>query len=374
MKNKLKIPPVSPLIGADFSTFFRVLSNGKVKPGRWFHVILSSLIILIFSPFRLIDFFWFRQQQRKKRISAQPVFILGHWRSGTTFLHNLLCQLEKVSFVTTYQSVFPHHLKSKAVIGRFMKTAMPSRRPGDNIKMDIDYPQEDEYALSNSTFASFYHFFYYPKKYRAFYQKYVRFENSSPAFKKYWAKKYHTVVMKAILNTGNAAIILKNPVNTARIPTLLQMYPQAKFIHIVRNPVTVYCSTKKFFSAVIPTLSFQKITPGEISQLIFWLYESIMHDFFNEKQQIPEKQFYEIRYETLLEKPDEVLEKLIHTLKIPFSEKDKLQISRYLKSQRTHKTDKYTLRRKEWDYLQKHWGFAMKQWNYSIPENVQIVD
>jgi len=374
MKDRLKIPPVSPLIGANFTTFLKVIANGKVKPSRWPHLILTSMLILLFSPFRLLDFFWFRISLKNKPLTSPPVFILGHWRSGTTFLHNLLCQIDDAAFVTTFQSVFPHHLKSKALIGAFMKKAMPSRRPGDNIKMDIDYPQEEEYALSNATDISFYHFFYYPQKYRYFYQQTVRFENMQAKTIRSWKNTYHKIIQKACANTNGKIPILKNPVNTSRIPLLLQHYPDSRFIHIVRNPVSVYCSTKKFFSAIIPTLSFQPVTTGEIGEMIFWLYEKMMRDYLNERNRIPEKQHYELHYETLLRQPEKELEKLMYSLEIPFSKKDRQRISEYLKTQRSHKTDHYKLSRKELDYLLDHWGFAMEQWGYSIPENVEIID
>src|SRR5678816_885369 len=37
-----------------------------------------------------------------------PLFVLGHWRSGTTHLHNLLAVDDRFAFPNNYQALFPH--------------------------------------------------------------------------------------------------------------------------------------------------------------------------------------------------------------------------------------------------------------------------
>ena len=38
-----------------------------------------------------------------------PLFVLGHWRSGTTHLHNLLAQdIDQFAYANTYQVINPH--------------------------------------------------------------------------------------------------------------------------------------------------------------------------------------------------------------------------------------------------------------------------
>jgi hypothetical protein len=106
-------------------------------------------------------------------MEKDPVFILGHWRSGTTFLHNMLCSDPQSAYVSTYQSVFPDNLASQAIFKTFMKMNLPEKRPSDNVKLGIDLPQEDEFALSNMIADSFYHFFYFPEKYRDYYTRSV---------------------------------------------------------------------------------------------------------------------------------------------------------------------------------------------------------
>ena len=50
----------------------------------------------------------YRKLLADKPLEHDPVFILGHWRSGTTFMHNVFSCDKHFGYNTTYQTVFPH--------------------------------------------------------------------------------------------------------------------------------------------------------------------------------------------------------------------------------------------------------------------------
>jgi hypothetical protein len=84
-----------------------------------------------------------------------PLFVLGHWRSGTTHLHNLLTTDGRFAFPNNYQSFYPHtFLSTEAGSSRLLELFFPKRRPMDNIEWDMRSPQEDEFALCVSSFKS----------------------------------------------------------------------------------------------------------------------------------------------------------------------------------------------------------------------------
>ncbi len=331
-------------------------------------------IILLAAPFQLFDYFYFSKKVDRFQLKTPPLFILGHWRSGTTLLHNLLCKDPRAAYVTTYHSVFPLHLKSRPFFGLFMKQLMPEYRPGDNIKMNIAYPQEDEYALSNMTHTAFYHAFYFPREWPALYEKYVRFKGLSLKEIRLWEKKYHELVVKACLNSGGEWPILKNPVNTARIPKLLPLYPEACFVHIVRHPVEVFSSSMKFFSAVIPALSFQKISREDIRQMILSVYEKLMKDYLNDKSLIPKEHLYELQYEKLIRNPVKEIIALYRYFHWEPSPRFVAALQKAVSEQKYHKTDHYLLTKTEWETIRNRWGFAFQEWGYdSSPKNVKII-
>ena len=177
--DEFKIPPVSTLIGSSIKNYFKILSQGKIAPKYYFKIFLSTIVVLIATPFHLWENLWYHKKLKNLKLQKPPLFILGHWRSGTTLLHNMLTKDPSAAYMTTYQGVFPNNLTSKWLFRTFMKINMPERRPSDGVKLDINYPQEDEFAFSNSQWNAYYNFFYFPQNYNTYYEKAVHHKNLS---------------------------------------------------------------------------------------------------------------------------------------------------------------------------------------------------
>ena len=336
--------------------------------------LLTLLVILISTPFQVYEYFYFRKKVRKYKIKKAPVFIIGHWRSGTTHLHNLLCKDPANGFTTTYQAVFPNNLKSKWIFKTFMKLNMPEKRPADNVQLSTDFPQEEEYALSNMTHSSFYHFFYFPSINEELYEKYVRFNGISVIEKNKLKRKYHELLVKAALNTGKDQLIIKNPVNTGRIKLLLEMYPDAKFIHIYRDPIVTYLSAVKFFKSLLPTTSLENYQDEFIIKTIIQNYKKLMHDYFETKNLIPTGNLYEIKFEEFDEDNLLHLKEIYDKLELETWEEAEPHVKKYIQAQKHYRKNMYKITRVELDLLMNEWGFAMEKFNYRIPENLEIIE
>ena len=53
--------------------------------------------------------------------------------------------------------------------------------------------------------------------------------------------------LKSLAIAHKKRLILKSPTHTSRIGTLAEMFPKARFLHIVRDPRSVYPSTMKLW-------------------------------------------------------------------------------------------------------------------------------
>ena len=159
--SSFKLPFISPLAGTTLGNLARVVKGNRIAPRYYFKVVVTFIFILISSAFQWIDLLILGRKIRNYSFRESPLFIIGHWRSGTTLLHNLLSQDPAAGFVNTYQAVFPNNLKSEWIFKTFMRIFMPKERPGDSVEISVNLPQEEEYALSNITHRSFYHFFYF---------------------------------------------------------------------------------------------------------------------------------------------------------------------------------------------------------------------
>ena len=336
-------------------------------------LLLTLLIILISTPFQVYEYFYFRDKIKKYKFKEPPIFIIGHWRSGTTHLHNLICKDPANGFATTYQAVFPNNLKSKWIFRTFMKLNMPEKRPADNVRLSTDFPQEEEFALGNMTHATFYHFFYFPSINDWLYEKYLRLNGISTIEKNKVNNKYHELLVKAALNTGKDQLVVKNPANTARIKQLLEMYPDAKFIHIYRNPIVTYLSTIKFFSSLLPTTSLEEYNDEYIVNTIIKNYKKLMNDFFETKSLIPEENLLEIKFEEFEQENLFQIKEIYEKLKLETWDTAEPHFKEYIQDQKHYKKNKYKITRTELNLLLNEWGFAMKKLNYQIPENLEIV-
>ena len=368
-----KIPPVSTVIGSTIPNFFRVLSMGSVKWAMIPKLCLTFIVILISTPFQIYEYFFCRKKIRNFKFAKPPIFIIGHWRSGTTHLHNILCKDPTHGFVTTYQGVFPNNMKSKWIFRTFMKLHIPEKRPSDNVKLSPDFPQEEEFALGNMTDATFYHFFYFPSLNDILYKKFVRMDGISKKTRDGLKKKYHELLVKASLNTRRDQLVVKNPMNTAKIKFLLEMYPDAKFIHIYRNPIITYLSTEKFFSSLLPATCLENYEDGYITEKIILNYQNLMEDYFETKNLIPEENLYEIKFEEFDEDNLLHLKEIYDQFRLGTWDDAKLYFESYAKAQKHYKKNEYTISKSKLDILQKEWGFAMKQLGYELPENLKVV-
>jgi hypothetical protein len=174
---------------------------------------------------------------------APPLIILGIWRSGTTHLHNLLAQDDRFAYPTTYQTSFPHtFLTTERMSTRLLGFSLPEKRPMDNVKFGFAEPQEDEFALCSMTGRALPMAWAFPRQ-AGHYGRYLTLRDASADEVAEWKSSLLWLMRKLSFKYGRP-LLLKSPGHTCRIKPLLQLFPQAKFVHIHRNPYDVLRSTR----------------------------------------------------------------------------------------------------------------------------------
>ncbi len=364
---------ISTLTGSTFINFVRALIGNKPPIKFYPKLSLSAGISMLVSGFAPIEKMLFRRQAKAVSFQPPPLFIIGHWRSGTTFLHNLLSQDPQFAYFTTYQSLFPHTaLLGQHIFKPFIKGILPKHRPVDGIKLAADFPQEEEFALGNMNPYCFYYWWYFPDKLREYYRKYVLFEGISQKAEKQWNKDYRLLASKAMLNTDGQILLSKNPPNSARISVLNKLFPGARFLHIYRNPVEVYLSTKKFFLSTLPDLALNDYREEDIIDDIFYLYRNLMHQLIKQSKLLDEAHIVSIRYEDFVADPMSAIESLYQQFNLHHFALAKPRFKQYIRSQTTHRTGQYSIRKSELNRIMDEWGFAMDAFNYKIPKDIKV--
>jgi hypothetical protein len=92
---------------------------------------------------------------------------------------------------------------------------------------------------------------------------------------------------------------LKSPHHTCRIKLLLDMFPDARFVHIHRNPYKVFQSSRRQIAVALRTNCLQHPDTQSIDAMIIRRYKMMYDVFFEERDLIPEGRFHEVSYEEL---------------------------------------------------------------------------
>ena len=84
--------PVNTLVGADWKTFKTVTEGQHIAADKKTKFFLTKAICRLLSVCVPLQERKYQKQLAGKAIENDPLFILGHWRSGTTFVHNIFAQ------------------------------------------------------------------------------------------------------------------------------------------------------------------------------------------------------------------------------------------------------------------------------------------
>ncbi len=356
--------PITSLSGSKISVFLRLTKKYGIEKRyyvRWFNSFLVSCICTIFG--------WFDQLvyslKTKPKDLKDPVFIIGHWRSGTTFLHNLMCLDDTVGYPTTYQTVFPNNIFAfQWLFKPIVKILMPNKRPVDNVKLDADYPQEEEFALNNEYVYSYYNWWYFPSKIKSITDEYLLARTAQPTEVEKFKNNYKRFVKRCLMNTNGKRFVSKNPPNTARITWLLEMYPNAKFIFIHRNPYEVVRSTFNFHKSILPPLQLQSIGEEELMESILYTYSAMLEKYYVDKNRLSSENLMEIKYTDLIDKPKKIIAEVYNNLLKEDFSKIEGAITKTIKSK--HALKDYSYEKNYIDRINSSLGWLIKKQGYQL--------
>jgi len=348
--------------------WFQLLLRNRISKDKFSMALKITLFIVLTQPFQWLQYLLFNSKIKQTDINKkQPLFILGHWRSGTTHLHYILSKDEQFSYLTNYQSF----LLNVSLIGRtwlkvILSPLLPDKRPQDNVKLTVDSPAEEEQPFSNCSTKAGIHSFFFPQN-SDYHEKYHLFKNISPEEKREWQQDYVYLLKKIAFVNGSRQLLLKNPHNTGRVNELLELFPQGKFVFIHRNPYEIYQSMQHHFEKVISTQFLQDYSAEEIHERILYVFETMLQKYLNEKDLIPKNQLFEIAYAELEQQPMPIIQNLYHQLALPNYENAKSSIVEYLSSVKQYERNNFkNLDKKTIQDINTRWKFAFEIWNYDM--------
>jgi hypothetical protein len=201
-----------------------------------------------------------------------------------------------------FQVVFPTcFLSTDAILPKITAGLMTGTRTYDNVKQGWSEAAEDEIALAKLCGLSPYVAFMFPDQ-SARYERYVDFMECTTAEKDAWKDAFRYFLKKIMLQTDNQRVVVKSCTHTARIRLILEMFPNAKFVHIHRHPYEVFASTlhmrshtdwENFFH--LPDADPEMMRKQQTLALGQRIFERVAED----RRLIPEGNLYELSYDAL---------------------------------------------------------------------------
>ncbi|MCA9257725.1 MAG: sulfotransferase [Planctomycetales bacterium] len=352
--------------GMRFSTWIGQLARHRfsISPSRLPMAASITGFSLLNSALAALERLRFGSQIDRVEMSAPPLFILGHWRSGTTLLHELLIRDPSHAYPTTYQCFAPHHFNlTEDLLTPWSEFLLPSRRPMDNMAAGWQRPQEDEFALGNLGVPSPYLSMMFPNHGEA-YPEYLTLDDVPPADRDRW-KSELLAFFKRLAFRDNRRIVVKSPPHTGRVALLREMFPEARFVHISRNPEALFASTISLWRSLNEVQSLHVIRNDDwVSDYVLASLPRMYAAYFRDREALPSNRLAEVRYEDLTEDPKASLKRIYQQLELgDFAEIEK-PVDEYLAEVKNYRPNRHEFDEQARSMLHDAWADYYREFGY----------
>jgi len=294
----------------------------------------------------LLQNIFYRSKIEAHELTEPPIFIVGHWRSGTTFLHDLISLDQQFTFPSTLQCFLPNQC---LITGRFFlkfdKYLIPDKRPQDNVATSFSKPQEDEFAIFNLGHHSPYMRMAFPNG-PLVDDDYLTLENLTAVEVATWQDNLRYFVKLVSYQSPGKPVVLKSPPHLGRIKYLAEAFPGAKFIHITRSPYSLFPSTVRLWQSLDYIQGFNKprYDLSWLHEYIASTMETLYQGFERQRLEVEQDAIIDVRYEDLVQDPEQLIRTIYDELQLgDFQSQIGEPLAEYLETQKDYKTNKHQL-------------------------------
>ncbi|MFW5833977.1 MAG: sulfotransferase family protein [Pseudomonadota bacterium] len=354
-----------PLAGASLATLLRTLGASGPPRSRdlgWLAFYLLSATARL--PFAAADRAVLAVRG-PKHAPRNAIFIVGHWRSGTTHLYNLLAQAPRFQTVSPIATGLPGEILT---LGRLLRPvlerALPTDRWIDNVPVGPDAPQEDEFAIAALSDVSFYHALFFPAAFERHFLPSLLPEGARRAR----AERAIALFLRKVQALApDRRVVIKNPAHTGRLVRLRALCPEARFVHCVRDPLEVFVSSRRFYERLHGQLALQDAPLPDVGKLALDTYTRLMTRYLAELAALDRDPPVDVRFERLRAEPLDVLRELYDALAIPGFADDRPRFERYLGEVAGYEQNRYTYDPATVALARERLGPFFERFGYALP-------
>ncbi|NMC20562.1 MAG: sulfotransferase, partial [Thermogutta sp.] len=356
--------------GITFAAWMRVLAahRFRIAPSRICMAVLIAVVGLLNSFLAGVQRLILGRRIRETALQGDPIFIVGHWRSGTTLLHEMFIVDQRHGYADSYACFAPNHfLISRWCLAPLVGLLMPQKRPIDNMPFNWERPQEDEFALCNMGLPSPYLSLIFPNEPRR-YERFLYMEGLTADELENWKRGFLSFLKSATLQEQRR-IVLKSPPHTARIRVLLDMFPNAKFVHIYRNPYSLFPSTMNLWRRLSRDEALQIPTYQGLEEYVLQTFEKMYRRFEADRALIPPGNFAEVSYENLVSDPVGEMERIYRELGLEGFEAVREGLGRFIRERSGYQRNRFHLDSAMKHEIARRWRFFFDRYGYPIEDD-----
>ena len=294
----------------------------------------------------------------EQRITA-PVFIVGLPRTGTTLLHNLLVQDPETRAPLTWEAMFPAGFPQSPLALRRAKWKASVRLAMANRitpkfqrlhPLGFDRPEECVALMAPGCASALFHTLYRVPSYQDWFES----DRKAPGF-----EMHFRVLQQLQFRRGPRRWVLKCPAHLFSLDALLRRYPDARLIHIHRDPLRAIPSIASLNATLRAGFS-SRVDPGEIGRDCALRWSRALERFLQRRDSLAAERVADVAYSELVASPIATVERLYEHLGWPLSVHARASMRTYLTAnpKDAHGTHRYSLQAFGLDARQEQQRFA----------------
>ena len=170
--------------------------------------------------------------------------------------------------------------------------------------------------------------------------------------------------MRRLTFKDQRRLVLKSPTHSFRIKTLLELFPDARFVHIVRNPYAVFPSTVNLWKSMYDH-GLQTPRYTGLDDHVYRTFTHLYAKLEEGKRLVAPERFHEMRYEDLIQDPLGQIKRLYDHLELSGYEEAAPHVQKYLLEHADYQTNRYASLTPELRAeITRRWGPIIERYGY----------
>ena len=159
-------------------------------------------------------------------------------------------------------------------------------------------------------------------------------------------------------------LVLKSPPHTGRIEVLSKMFPGAKFVHIVRDPYSLFASNRRLWISLDNAQAFQRARHEHLDEYVFQAFERMYGGFERQRQAVGEGNICDVHYEQLVQDPVAELGRVYEQLGLGEFESVRPKIEEYASNKKAYKPNQHQIEPDIKAEIRRRWAGYFEKYGY----------